>query len=737
MRTLLLFPPQGHFTQPYLALPSLQAYLKQEGFADTHLMDANIESYEWFLSRDRLAKSRRRLQEAGRWGELEAKSELNYSEMLEYRSFSQSEVSGDWVVENIEDAKDVLRNPNRFYDRDSYIRSARCVEQGLNMISAEHYPSHWSAHGFSMQHSIQSTEQILEGALDEKGNPFIEFFREVTLPKIKKMNPDLIGISLTYGSQAIPAFALAKMLKEWKPSLHITCGGGLLAYIGKKMANHAEIFDWVDSFVLLEGEQPLLEIAKAIRDGKSLDGISNLIHRDENGMVTIEKEASSASIETLPTPDFRGLPMELFFSPEFIVPLSITRGCYWGKCTFCTLHDVIGPGYRGRSIGKVISDIRILQEKYGSKRFYFPIEDLPPNMVRKLPRAILNAGLEIEWWCDAKLEPEIFTPEVCAELSASGCKRLAFGYESASGRVLDLMNKGSQPNSAMDVIRRVSDAGISVTLYVMVGFPTETEEEAQSTLETLLENSEYFEEASMRVFYLDYKSEVFKRRADFDIEDVFDEPRMDLQVYHDFSTSSGMSRIQARKKYLQMLTALKSHLPVFASRNLLYHELKSHYFLYLARAGSVENLLNGPFAEKKVLPLALKSRLTASPALRMIRANFDRDEVDQAIEHATDEITLPRYQFDSIAGKELIELQESTESVQRLESILILNEMSGEIATISPDGARLLRSLDGSRTLSQVLALYDTPTSEIVLDFLKHLLQSGLIEQSSSIGVAA
>ncbi|MDP6849987.1 MAG: radical SAM protein [Planctomycetota bacterium] len=737
MKTLLLFPPQGHFTQPYLALPSLQAYLKQEGFEDTHLMDANIESYEWFLSRDRLMESKKRLQSKGRWEDLEAKSTLNYSQMLEYRSLSQAELSGDWVIENIEESKEVMRDAGRFYNRDSYTRSARCIEQALNLISAEHYPSHWSAHGFSMQHSIQSTDQILAGAVDESGNPFLEFFREVTLPKIKKLNPDLLGISLTYGSQAIPAFALARMLKEWKPELHITCGGGLLAYIGKNLANRSEVFDWVDSFVLLEGEQPLLAIAKALRDGKSLDGIPNIIHRDTNDLVIVEREASSVSIDTLPTPDFEGLPMELYFSPEFIVPLSITRGCYWGKCTFCTLHDVIGPGYRGRSIEKVITDIKSLQEKYDSKRFYFPIEDLPPNMVRKLPRAILDAGLDIDWWCDAKLEPEVFTPEVCKELRDSGCKRLAFGYESASGRVLDLMCKGSQPESAMEVIRRVHDAGISVTLYVMVGFPTETEEEAQMTLDTLLENQNYFEEASMRVFYLDYKSEIFKRREDFNIDEVFLEEGMDLQVYHDFRTTTGMSRIQSRKKYLQMLAAMKSHLPVFASRNLLYHELKSHYFLYLSRAGSVKKLLEGPFSECQVPPLQSSARLSMSPALHFMDTNYDRDEVDQAIESATDDITLPRYQFDSIAGKELIELQESTEVVHPSYSVLVLNECTGEIATISPDGAQLLQSLDGAKTLNQVLNNFDSSTREIVFNFLNHLLQSGLIEQSSPIGIAA
>ena len=57
MRILLVFPPQGHFTQPYLALPSLRAYLESQGFDDVHVMDANIEAYEYFLQRERLEQS--------------------------------------------------------------------------------------------------------------------------------------------------------------------------------------------------------------------------------------------------------------------------------------------------------------------------------------------------------------------------------------------------------------------------------------------------------------------------------------------------------------------------------------------------------------------------------------------------------------------------------------------------------------------------------------------------------
>jgi radical SAM superfamily enzyme YgiQ (UPF0313 family) len=734
MRTLLVFPPQGHFTQPYLALPSLAAYLRAQGFDDVHLMDASIEAYEHFLEPGRLARSLERVRASGRLERLQAQPSLGYSELVAYRSLTQAELCGEWAIAGIEDAKAVLRDRERFYDVPSYLRAARCIEQALALVSAEHYPSVYSAHGFSMRHSIQRTDDIVAGAQDEQGNPFIEFFREVTLPRIQALDPDLVGISVTFTSQAIPAFTLAAMLKAWRPDIHVTMGGGLFAYVGHKLARRADVFDFVDSIVMLEGERPLARIAEAVASGGGLEGIPNIIYRDAAGQVQVNPEVEPLDIDSLPTPDFEGLPLERYLSPEFIVPLAITRGCYWGKCVFCTLHQVIGPGYRGRSLERTIEDIAALKQRWGSRYFYFPIEDLPPDMVKRLPDALLEADLDIEWWCDAKLEPKVFTPATCEKLARAGCRRLAFGYESASQRVLDLMCKGSRADEGMDVIRRVHDAGISVTLYVMVGFPTETAEEAQQTRETLLANRDVFEEASARVFYLDEKSEIFKRREEFAIDQVFPDEGADLQVYYDFTTSEGMTRSEARRTYLELVRVLRSHLPVFQERNLLYHELKSHYFLYLVRAGGVKPLLEGPFAAQAAERRRPVERPRMAPGLRFLATSFDRGEVDAAIERAHDGLCLPRYQFDLITGGVAEQLDARVPRLGRAEAYAVLDPRTGDISSLSPDGVALIGACDGKRSLANLLSEHPADQREVVLEFLEGAARGGLLCGAASEG---
>jgi len=729
MKVALIFPPQGHFTQPYLSLPSLTAFLRQNSYEDVEQIDLNIEAYDHFLSEARLRRSLERIDAPGKLAEIDARDRLYFSDMEQYQVLSEIELIGDEVASRIEEAKRVLRSPEEFYDYERYLWAGRTVEQGLRIFSQEYAPTRLTAHGFVMRHRIERTGEILEAIVDEKENPYIEYFREHALPRLMESDPDLIGISLTFPSQAIPTLTLARMIKEWKPEVHITVGGGLLAYVGEKLARRSEVWDVIDTFVMLEGERPLLELCEVVEGKKELADVRNIIYRGEDGQVVKAVQETPLDIKGLPTPEFDGLPLDKYITPELVLPLAATRGCYWGKCVFCTLYTVIGPGYRGRTIEQTVDDMRILQERHGVNNFYLAIEDLPPNMAKAFPRAILDAGIDVNWWCDARLEHDVFDEQVCKDLADSGCRRIAFGYESSSKRVLDAMCKGIDPEASLELIKRVHDAGISVTLYAMIGFPTETREEARSTLKTILDHQRYIQEVSVRVFYLDETSEVFKRREEFDITEVYPDPEADLQVYYDFKTKTGMTRPEARQTYLEFTQALRSHFPVFQKENMLYHELKSHYFLYLAKYGSWDALLeqvleptanghatNEPTPQK--LPKLLKRELA-----------FDREAIDHIVSSIDSATIRPRYQSDLLEDEDRARLDRELAPVERSPSTLVYNPVTGELQSLSPAAAQVLDRCDGSRTLNEIIEVFPEPYRDAAQQCVKDIALAGLLQK--------
>ena len=731
MRTALVFPPQGHFTQPYLSLPSLAAYLKANGYGDVHQLDVNIDAYDYFLSTERLQRSLERIEQAGELQRLEAQAQLSFSDMQRYQILSEVATVGPTVAERIEEAKAVVRSPEEFYSYERYLWAGRTIEQGLRIFSEEYAPTRLSAHGFIMRYRIERSAEILAALDDERENPYLEYFREFTLPALEELDPDLIGISLTFPSQAIPALTLAKLVKAWKPEVHITVGGGLMAYVADKLSKRPEIWDLIDSMVLLEGERPLLQLCEHVEGKRALADVTNVIHRGPHGAPIKNPQLDPLDIKTLPTPDFRDLPLNKYFTPELVMPLAATRGCYWGKCVFCTLYTVIGPGYRGRTIEQTIQDIRDLNQRYGVKSFYLAIEDLPPNMARQFPRALIEAGLDISWWADARLEVDVFDEETCRLLAQSGCKRLAFGYESASDRVLEKMCKGIDPQESLEMIRRVHAAGISVTLYAMVGFPTETKAEALSTLETILANRDWIQEVSVRVFYLDESSEVFKRREEFDVVEIFPDPEADLQVYYDFRTKTGMTRSESRQVYLQFTEALRSHFPVFQNTNMLYHELKSHYFLYLKHFGSFEHMQAAVLDPSQNRLLGRRAdNPRAAKGVIVRRLAFDRAQVDHTVNSIDSATIRPRYQSDLFEAEDLLKLDAEVSPLQRSESVLVFDPQSGEVQTLSPAAYALFQRCDGSRDPQRVVEIIPEPHRAAAREFLVELTRSGLLSES-------
>ena len=726
MKVALIFPPQGHFTQPYLSLPSLAAYLRQNGYDDVEQLDLNIEAYDHFLTEARLRRSLERIGARKQLEAIDAKEELLFSDMERYQVLSEIDLIGDEVARSVEEAKRVLRTPEDFYDYERYLWAGRTVEQALRIFSQEFAPTRLTAHGFVMRYRIERSREILQAIGDERENPFIEYFREHAMPRLRELDPDLIGISLTFPSQAIPTLTLAKMIKEWKPEVHITIGGGLLAYVGEKLSKRPEVWDVIDSFVMLEGERPLLQLCEVAEGKRELSQVTNIIYRDASGEVVKADQEEPLDIKSLPTPEFDGLPLDKYFTPELVLPLAATRGCYWGKCVFCTLYTVIGPGYRGRTIEQTVEDMRVLQERHGVNNFYLAIEDLPPNMAKAFPRAILDAGLDVNWWCDARLEHTVFDETVCQELAQSGCKRIAFGYESSSKRVLDAMCKGIDPDASLDLIRRVHDAGISVTLYALIGFPTETREEARRTLQTILDNRRHIQEVSARVFYLDETSEVFKRPEEFEIDEIFPDPEADLQVYYDFTTKTGMSRPEARQTYLEFTRALRSHFPVFQKENMLYHELKSHYFLYVAKHGSFENLRQRVLeAPKEGHGHDVPRRV---PRLLRRELSFDRGEIDQVVSSIDSATIRPRYQSDLLEDEDRERLDRELSPLGRSPSTLVYNPRTGEVQCLSPAAATVLDRCDGSRTLREVVEVFPEPHRGAAQRCVSEIAHAGLLE---------
>jgi hypothetical protein len=580
----LVFPPQGHFTQPYLALPCLKAYLRANGYDDVEVIDANIEAYDRFLSAPYLERCGERIEQELALHEFDGRTPLPFERMERFRVATEAALCRAGLGERVEAAKRVVRGEG-FWDQDAYLAAMSTLYTGLRVVSAAHFPSVLTPHNFTMAYGNDRSHEVLAATLDEAQNPFIEHFREHLLPRLVARAPKVVGISIIYGSQLVPGLTLGRLIKQALPNCHVTAGGGFLAYIGEKLMKVAQFADCLDSIVHHEGEAPLLELCRAVESGAPLANIGSLhwFDRSASPIVAVRNTpAHPIKLEDAPLPDFDDLPFDKYFSPRVVIPYDVNRGCYWGACTFCTLPTVIGPGYRSRSSKRIVDHVLALKERHAATHFNFITDCMPPGMIADLPQELIDRDAGITYWCDARVEPKAYDEKGAKRLFDSGCRKLLFGFETATPRLLKLMKKGQSAKSTLEVARNCTNAGISVTFYAMVGFPTETRDEARATAKFLVDNADVVREVSLQTFHIDEVARTYHHPEEFGIT-VLQDPRADLQLYHDYTTDVGMTQAEAAQMFAETMADLREHFPLFGGDNVLFFMQKSHYFLHLAR----------------------------------------------------------------------------------------------------------------------------------------------------------
>jgi radical SAM superfamily enzyme YgiQ (UPF0313 family) len=575
MLTKLIFPPQWIPTQPYLSLPTLAAFLKANN-CDVEQIDINVSFYDDLLSKNRLSdyyeKAKNKIQE------LECLNELSPELQKQYAALSSSILFGEYVLENVNDAKKILKNKEDFYDIEKLFKAFKILELGLKLASSAYYPSNLTFHSYDMRHSCRSSQAVLEAINDRKENLFIEYFEKYTIPEVLLGKPGLIGISIINISQLIPGLTLAALLKKAAPEIHINIGGSVFTRLVNEISKNKELFSVFDSVIVHEGETAILNLISHLENKFDIKNIPNLIYKDGLEIKVNSLSSVGEDINSLPTPCFDGLPFDKYLSPELIIPILSSRGCYWNRCTFCDHGYGYSGKFRPRDVDLLYNDIKTLKDKYNTSYFTFQDEGLAPKMMGALSDKLIESKLDISWLADSRFEPA-FSSEIGKKLSLAGCKMLYFGLESANERVLKCMDKGIQKENVLKIIKHCKDAGIWAHLFLIFGFPTETLKEARETMDFILSNKDRIRSMSFGSFQLTRHSKVYDNPSSFHVSKILKDNEIDISLWYDCEVSEGLSKKETDgvlQEFYEKLAHKYVDLPIWSNLD------REHLFLYIA-----------------------------------------------------------------------------------------------------------------------------------------------------------
>jgi len=230
----------------------------------------------------------------------------------------------------------------------------------------------------------------------------------------------------------------------------------------------------IEYVILGEPEWPALQLARGNRD-------CGLAYMREGQLIRSPLHIQ-ADLNQLPPPSRHLLQPQHYQAPfsrsnPFTVIVT-SRGCVYGKCTFCTQNVWTGSGVRYHSVEYVLGEIRTAL-KLGYKEIFFRDEVFTENRERtiELCRAILENRLRFSW--RAMTRVALVDAELLALMKQAGCYQVSYVFETSSAEALRLNKKGQSLKMASAAAAMTKRAGIEIVGNFVIGLAGDTQKNLQ------------------------------------------------------------------------------------------------------------------------------------------------------------------------------------------------------------------------------------------------------------------
>jgi radical SAM superfamily enzyme YgiQ (UPF0313 family) len=316
----------------------------------------------------------------------------------------------------------------------------------------------------------------IAAVLEENGYAprIVDFFNEHNWRKIERnlenVHPDIVGITCMTNTR-MNAVRIARVARSLYPRSVIVMGGAHPSVMHRQILEHYP----VDAVVIGEGELTMLNLARAVEQGKSLDTLKGIAFKRNGEVIRTEPQPFIKDLDSLPVPAYHHFARSERNGKQWfpIRDVVLSRGCPF-KCRFCASSNVWGRSYRVRGAKRAVDDIEVILEK--SVRRDITINDdsfgLDEERAIEFCREIIRRSLDFSW--TAKTRVDCISGETLRWMKKAGCKAVSYGVESGSPEILKNINKGITIDQITRAFELTRGAGINTEATIMIGNPGET-----------------------------------------------------------------------------------------------------------------------------------------------------------------------------------------------------------------------------------------------------------------------
>ncbi len=347
------------------------------------------------------------------------------------------------------------------------------------------YPPHGLMYlaAYLRQHRTEAEIKIIDLMIKREPESAI-------LSELKNFRPELVGIHAMH-FQAESMHRIARLVKDTFP-VPVAVGGPYPSSEPERALRDPNI----DLVVRGEGELTFLELFDRLDQGRDFSGLKGSAHRKDSELVFEPERELIPDLDQIPFPAWDLVDLKKFFDWKVLTQNDIrgrkelatiftSRACPYG-CIFC--HNLFGKIFRARSPGNVISEIRMLSEKYGVREIHF-IDDcfnFDLGRAKQILKLLIDSRLELKLAFPNGIRGDRLDPELVELMTKAGTYKINFGIESGSPRIQKMIRKGLDLELLRKNIELADRAGIFTHGFFMMGFPGETEADLQATIDFAL-----------------------------------------------------------------------------------------------------------------------------------------------------------------------------------------------------------------------------------------------------------
>lgn len=321
---------------------------------------------------------------------------------------------------------------------------------------------------------------------------FKNLSEEETITFLRKINPDLVGISSVSTEYFKVTTHTIALIRKHLPEAVIVLGG----VIPTVMIEESMKIRNVDYWIMGEGEHSFTRLIEKLRKGsKDLSDVSGLAYW-QGATPVINKVEFIKDLDQIPFPDYSAIVgatlhdygnIKFKYAPGLLArnyPSAVTvtsRGCPY-RCIFCAGKTVSGEKVRFRSAENVLEEIAVLY-KQGIKEVIFLDDHFLADKRRalKIMEGIAKSFKGLVWKC-VNLTVWLLDEEILRLMYKNGCTHITVSIESGNQDVLtNIIKKPIKLDKVPEKLDLAKSIGFDVIANFVIGFPGETWEQIRDT----------------------------------------------------------------------------------------------------------------------------------------------------------------------------------------------------------------------------------------------------------------